>query len=55
MHALLTVRPGDTALPAQALLRGGDGMQPVDPAAGASFNAVWRHLLEMTFAVTATS
>lgn len=46
---LLAVRPGDAALPAQALLRGWDGMQPVDSAAAAYFNAVWRHLLTLTF------
>jgi penicillin amidase len=47
---LLAVRPGDAALPAQGLLTGWDGMQPVDSAAAAYFNAVWKHLLELTFA-----
>ena len=47
---LLAVRPGDQALPAQAMLRGWDGMQPVDSAAAAYFNAVWGHLLQLTFA-----
>jgi penicillin amidase len=55
---LLAVRPGAAALPAQALLRGWDGMQPIDSAAAAYFNVVWRHLLMLTysddFAATAT-
>lgn len=45
---LLAVRPGDQAVLAQDLLRGWDGMQPVDSAAAAYFNAVWRHLLMLT-------
>jgi penicillin G amidase len=46
---LLAVRPGAAALPAQDLLRAWDGTQPVDSAAAAYFNAVWRHLLALTF------
>jgi penicillin G amidase len=46
---LLGVTPGEAARRAQDLLRGWDGTQPPDSAPAAYFNAVWRHLLRLTF------
>jgi penicillin amidase len=46
---LLAVRPGPVAVAAQNLLRNWDGGQSTDSAAAAYFNAVWRHLLRLTF------
>jgi penicillin amidase len=46
---LLAVPAGGSAARARDLLRGWDGGQPVDSAPAAYFNAVWRHLLRLTF------
>jgi penicillin amidase len=46
---LFGVTPGPAALKARELLRGWDYTQPVDSAAAAYFNAVWRSLLRLTF------
>jgi penicillin G amidase len=47
--ALLAVPAGDEVREAVDLLRGWDFQQPADSAAAAYFNAVWRHLLALTF------
>ncbi len=46
---LLRTPAAGTAARAQNLLRGWDFGQPVDSAPAAYFNAVWRHLLSLTF------
>ncbi|MEW2399416.1 MFS transporter [Streptomyces sp. NPDC046862] len=46
---LLRVRPGPEAEKAWQLLKGWDYEQPVDSAAAAYFNAVWRALVRLTF------
>ncbi|MET7990804.1 penicillin acylase family protein [Amycolatopsis sp. NPDC005232] len=46
---LLAVDPGEGVHAAQNLLRGWDFQQPVDSAAAAYFNAVWRNLVRLTF------
>lgn len=46
---LLAVTPGRAATRARDLLAGWDFSQPADSAPAAYFNAVWRHLLALTF------
>lgn len=46
---LLDVEPGVPARRAQALLRDWDYSQPADSAPAAYFNAIWRHLMGLTF------